>query len=262
MKNFLDEIVGKKQKEVELLKCAITESQLEKICAGRSNFRDFHAALSDGSEKVKIIAEIKRASPSKGIIKADLDPEKLAAIYETGGACAVSVLTERDYFLGSPEDLRKARAACNLPVLRKDFILCSYQVYEACAIGADAVLLIARILEKNILKQLCDLTFSLGMEPLAEIHSADDAKKIRGCGARLVLINNRDLSAFKTSLDVAVQLGNSLEKGQIPIAASGINSREDIEKNIAAGITGFLVGESIVRSENPQAFIRNLKGIT
>lgn len=263
MKSFLDRIIETKKLEIEQLKSIVSEKELKYVAneamLSKKDQRDFFTALSGDPCEVKIIAEIKKASPSKGNIRPDLDPAVFASEYEKGGASAVSVLTEKDFFLGSPEDLIKARSACCIPVLRKDFIICDYQVYEACAMQADAVLVIARILEKYEIKRLCDLCFSLKMEPLVEIHSADDVPKIKGCGARLVLINNRDLGTFKTSLDVAIEMKNMLEPSQIPITASGINSRLDIEKNIKAGITRFLVGESIVRSEDRAGFIKSLR---
>lgn len=263
MKSFLDKIVASKMAEIEQLKSLVSEKELKYVVnenyLNRPDKRDFYAALSQKPEEVKIIAEIKKASPSKGNIRTDLDPALFASEYEKGGAAAVSVLTEKDFFLGSPYDLMAARSACSIPVLRKDFILCDYQVYEACAMHADAVLIIARILEKDQIKHLCDLCFSLGIEPLVEIHSADDARLIKGCGGRLILMNNRDLGTFKTSLDVAIEMRDLLDPSQIPITASGINSRADVEKNIEAGITRFLVGESIVRSEDRPAFIKNLR---
>lgn len=265
MKSFLDRIIETKKQEVEQLRSLVSEKELKYVVhenvLNRKDKRDFFACLSENPDEVKIIAEIKKASPSKGNIRPDLDPSVFADEYEKGGASAVSVLTEKDFFLGSPDDLVKARSACSIPVLRKDFILCDYQVYEACAMQADAVLIIARILEQDQIKHLCDLCFSLQMEPLVEIHSADDVPKITGCGARLVLINNRDLGTFKTSLDIAIAMKNMLEPGQVPITASGINSRVDIEKNIEAGITRFLVGESIVKSDDRVAFIRSLIGM-
>lgn len=264
MKSFLDKIIETKKMEVDQLRSLVSEKELKYVVSemilNKKEKRDFFAALSENPGEVKIIAEIKKASPSKGNIRPDLDPAVFASEYEKGGASAVSVLTEKDYFLGSPDDLIKARSACSLPVIRKDFIFCDYQVYEACAMQADAVLIIARILEKDQIKHLCDLCFSLEIEPLVEIHYAEDAELIKGCGARLILINNRDLGTFKTSLDVAIEMKNLLEPGQIPITASGINSRLDIEKNIEAGITRFLVGESIVRSDDRVAFIRALRG--
>jgi indole-3-glycerol phosphate synthase len=264
MKSFLDRIIETKKQEVEQLKSLVSQKELEYVVHENilkiKDKRDFYAALSENPEEVRIIAEIKKASPSKGNIRPDLDPGSFASEYEKGGASAVSVLTEKDYFLGSPEDLMIVRSSCSIPVLRKDFIFCDYQIYEACAMRADAVLIIARILEKDQIRQLCDLCFSLEMEPLVEIHSAEDVPKISGSGARLVLINNRDLGTFKTSLDVAIEMKNMLEPGQIPITASGINSRADIEKNIEAGITRFLVGESIVRSDDRAGFIRTLRG--
>ncbi len=206
---------------------------------------------------VSIIAEIKRASPSKGPIRIDLDPARTAAAYERGGAAAVSVLTDAPYFKGSAADLIDARNAVSLPVLRKDFIIDEYQVYEARSWGADAVLLIARILTPGRMDDLCGRVQELGMAPLVEIHTEADLACIPE-GARLIGINNRDLKSFDTSLDTAIGLADRLAPHQVPVAASGISAPEDIARNLPHGIRHFLIGESLVRSQDPEAFLRRL----
>lgn len=214
---------------------------------------------SGGPDTIHIIAEIKRASPSKGMIREDLDAAVFAAAYEEGGASAISVLTEDRFFKGGIDDLVAARKASTLPALRKDFILSSYQIYESAVIGADAVLLIVRMLSRLQLKDYLDLCDELSLDALVEIHSEADIKIMEGTTARLIGINNRNLQSFDTDGENAMKLVAGLSPGQIPVAASAIQGRGDIDKNRKAGIRRFLIGESIVRSDDPAAFIRTLK---
>jgi len=188
-----------------------------------------------------------------------LDAAHAAGQYQLGGAAAVSVLTDSRYFKGHLDDLKAARAACDLPVLRKEFIISRYQVYESAVAGADAVLLIARILPTEKLRQLTTLCRDLGLDVLVEIHTPDEAQTVADVGARLVGINNRNLSSFETDTRVARDVVACLAADQIPVAASGIGRVDDIRSNLAAGIFNFLIGESIVRSDDPAGFIRRLK---
>ena len=260
--DFLKQIVQQKGREISQAREGIGEGRLAELARRRSDFRPFFETLSrPGAAGVNIIAEIKRASPSKGDISPDLDASRTAFQYEKGGAAAVSVLTDPTYFKGSLEDLTAARSACTLPVLRKEFIISRFQVYEAAAAGADAILLIARILSEKKLDQLYALCRELGMDALVEIHSQEDARMVAPCGARLVGINNRNLSTFETDVAVAMDLVSRLAPGQVPVAASGISSPADIQRNLNAGIFNFLVGESIVRSDDPVRFIRELMGV-
>jgi len=257
--DFLAEIVKQKEREISKARKAIAEGRLAELARQRSDFRPFFETLSrPGVAGVNIIAEIKRASPSKGDICSDLDASRTALRYEKGGAAAVSVLTDPTYFQGCLEDLVAARSACSLPVLRKEFIISPYQVYEAAAAGADAILLITRILTAKKLDRLYALCRELGMDALVEIHTPDDAGTVAACGARLVGINNRNLSTFKTDIAIAMDLVARLAPGQVPVAASGISGPADIQRNLDAGIFNFLVGESIVRSDDPVRFIRAL----
>lgn len=259
--DFLARILKQKGFEISQGRRVIAEGKLAELARSRSDFRPFYDNLSrPGAAGVNIIAEIKRASPSRGDIRSDLDAPKTAAMYEKGGAAAVSVLTDSLYFKGSLDDLTAARSACALPVLRKDFIISRYQVYEAAAAGADAILLITRILNRQKLVQLYDLCRELGMDALVEIHTPEDARNAIAAGARLVGINNRNLSTFETDAALAVDLVSRLAPGQVPVAASGIGGPEDIQRNLDAGIFNFLVGESIVRSHDPVRFIRGLTG--
>jgi indole-3-glycerol phosphate synthase len=258
--DFLTRIVQQKGREISQARKVVSEARLAELARQRSDFRPFFDVLSrPGSAGVNIIAEIKRASPSKGDIRPDLNASRMAVLYEDGGAAAVSVLTDTDHFKGSLDDLKAARDACGLPVLRKEFIISRYQVLEAATAGADAILLIARILTSEKLDRLYTLCRELGMDALVEIHSPEDARMAAACGARLVGINNRDLTTFKTDIAVAMDLVSRLASGQIPVAASGIAKPADIRDNLEAGIFNFLVGESIVRAPDPARFIRELK---
>ena len=259
--DFLAEIVKQKEREILQARKRDPEGRLAELARQRSDFRPFFETLSQpGAAGVNIIAEIKRASPSKGDIAPDLDAPQTALRYEKGGAAAVSVLTDATYFKGSRDDLTAARCACALPVLRKEFVISRYQVYEAAAAGADAILLIARILTEKKLNRLYALCRELGMEALVEIHTPDDARTVAACGARLVGINNRNLSTFETDTAIAMDLVSRLSPDQVPVAASGISMPADIQRNLKAGIFNFLVGESIVRSKDPVRFIRELMG--
>ena len=257
--DFLFDIVEHKKREVKEAKKYISESTLVKNADLYRDKRPFLGALKKpGPSGVNIIAEIKRASPSKGIICADLDPVLMAKNYENGGAAALSVLTDNKYFKGSIEDLQQARKATRLPVLRKDFLISSYQIYEAAAAGADAVLLIVRILSQQQLQDYMKLCDELKLDALVEIYSVKDIEAVVSANAKLIGINNRNLSSFETDTHNAIQLVSFLSKEQIPVAASGIVTRRDIEKNMDAGINNFLVGESLVRAKDPAAFIGSL----
>lgn len=259
-KNFLSIIVDHKKQEVALAKKRISENQLMKRAAQRDNKRPFLENLKryNGINTVNIIAEIKRASPSKGDINIGLHPEVLAQKYEQGGACALSVLTETKYFKGSFDDFKRARVASSLPMLRKDFMISSYQFYESCVLGADAVLLIARILTKTQLKDYLDLSFELKLDSLVEINSEADLKSANDANAKLIGINNRDLNSFNTDIKTAMQLSSLLDADQIAVAASGITKKEDIIKNQSSGIYNFLIGESLVRADQPIDFLKSL----
>ena len=257
---ILDRIVEDKIGEVTAAARKVSEADLRKRIADEPwEARGFERRLAaPGPGGVNIIAEVKRASPSKGDICAGLDAARCAAQYEAGGAAAVSVLTDQRYFKGSLDDLRRVRETVALPVLRKEFIISPYQVYESRAAGADAVLLIVRILPASQLKDLLDLTQSLGMDALVEIHSEEDYPVAQQACARLIGINNRNLATFDTSVATAMALRARFSAEEIPVAASGIGGREDIESNLRAGIFNFLIGESLVRAEDREGFLRTL----
>ncbi|MBS3754544.1 MAG: indole-3-glycerol phosphate synthase TrpC [Desulfobacterales bacterium] len=256
--DILTKIVAHKNAEIRAARQQTPVSDLEAAARARSDFRSFRAAMKNPGQ-VNIIAEIKRASPSKGDICPGLDPARHAAAYERGGAVALSVLTDATFFKGSLDDMEAARRATGLPVLRKDFIVSDYQVYEAAARGADAVLLIVRILSESRLAELLDLCADLDIDALVEVHTPADLEIAAGTGAVLIGINNRNLASFDTDIQNAMDLAASMGPHQIPIAASGIASRADIEQNLAAGIRNFLVGESLVRAQDPETFLTHLK---
>jgi len=258
--NILDRIVADKKEKVARAEHLISQKELEfRIHATPWDNRQFELCLAKpGPLGVNIIAEVKRASPSKGDICPDLDAVLCAWQYEAGGAAAISVLTDGPYFKGSLEDLRQVRQAVDLPVLRKEFIISEYQIYEARAAGADAVLLIVRILSAEQLKAYLALTHSLGMGALVEIHCAEDYEIAHQAGATLIGINNRNLATFNTDLGTALGIVGQLKPGEIPVAASGITGRDDIVRNLKQGIFNFLIGESLVRADDRQAFLNQL----
>ena len=259
VKDFLQKIVEDKQQEIAVAKKVLPEKELLRQASIPLKRRPFLKKLEHpGPSGANIIAEIKRASPSKGIICPDLNPSIYAAEYERGGAIALSVLTDQTHFQGSVEDLKRARETTSLPVLRKDFVISSYQLYESALMEADAVLLIVRILSHVQLMDYLNICTELQMDALVEIHSEKDIEVATWAGAKLVGINNRNLRSFETNIETAIQMKSLLEPYQVAVAASGIQSRKDIEKNIEAGIWNFLIGESLVRSKNPRIFLKSL----
>jgi indole-3-glycerol phosphate synthase/phosphoribosylanthranilate isomerase/anthranilate synthase/indole-3-glycerol phosphate synthase/phosphoribosylanthranilate isomerase len=257
MNDFLQIIVAQKQAEVAAAARRVPVRVLEAQAADRRDHRSLAAALAPAG--VRIIAEIKRASPSQGPIRLDLDPVRLARAYTAGGAAALSVLTEMAYFKGSIDDLQAARAATHLPVLRKDFILTAYQVIESAAIGADAILLIARLLSDEELSRLVALAQSLHLEALVEVHDARDAQRAGRLGARLIGINNRDLARLETDKENARRLAGAFSADMIVVAASGVATTADIGLHLAAGIRRFLIGETLVRSDDPAALLETFR---
>ncbi len=259
--DFLDRIIVHKKEEVAAAEKKIPLSELRRQAETMPDRRGFMAALrSDlGPEKVKIIAEIKRASPSKGTIRSDLDAARMAAAYEAGGAACLSVLTDQRFFQGSLKDLSAAKKASTLPVLRKEFILTEYQVYETAAAGADALLLIVRILTQQQLEDLFNLTCELGLDALVEVYSEAELDCATAAAARLIGINNRDLKSFVTDIGHAMRLFHRLGTEQLGVAASGISTPADVAANVRQGVHRFLIGESLVRSDDPAHFLRQLR---
>ena len=259
--DILEKIVNRKREEITAAQNEIPEGRLREQTEQKKNRRSLYQALKEpGPFGVNIISEIKRASPSKGLIRKDLDPVTYARAYEQGGAAALSVLTDRSFFQGSPQDLRSAKGAVSLPVLRKDFIISTYQIYEAAVMDADAVLLITRILSERQLSDYLALCDELQLDALVEVHDEKDLEKAKNSGATLVGINNRNLRTFKTDIGTAIELVKLFEPHQIAVAESGIHTRKDVEQLESAGIWNFLIGESLVRAEDPIDHLKYLRG--
>jgi indole-3-glycerol phosphate synthase len=212
--------------------------------------------------RVNVIAEFKRASPSKGVIRSGITAAEMVKLYEEGGAVAVSILTEEDHFQGSLQDLTEAKASTSLPVIRKDFIFDEYQVYESAAAGADALLLIAAMLEDEALARLRRLTEEvLGMDALVEVHTAEEMARAEASGAKLIGVNNRDLQTFDVSLDTSFTLGPDAPSGCLLVSESGIRSGDDIARLRLAGFRAFLIGETLMRAEQPIETLKELTGL-
>jgi len=259
MSLLLDKILTQKKKQIENLKQQISFAQLEKLLAEAEPVRDAYAyLLREISGQIPVIAEIKRKSPSEGEILPELELEQWAEQYEQAGARAISVLAEPDYFGGSLDDLTRVKRACTLPVLCKDFIFTSFQILCARIYGADLVLLIVRILEKEKLFELYKLAKELGMTPLVELHNQKELEIALELGARWLGINNRDLESLKIDLNTTRELLPLIPGDRIIISESGFSKREELEEFWEMGVQGFLIGTSILKSENPFQKLREL----
>lgn len=260
---FLDKIVETKRSEVEALAEGFHLSEYEGLIAKLPLCKGFEAALQPGrrNRSMGLIAEVKKASPSKGLIRPDFDPVALAKAYESAGADCISVLTDRDYFQGSNEYLTKVRAAVSLPLLRKDFIIDYRQIYEARVIGADAILLIAAILTKAQLAEFHDLAKSLGMDVLVEVHDAAELETVLETGkASLIGINNRDLRSFVTDLKTTEKLIGMLPDHVTIISESGIAGKADMDYLQSIGAHGVLIGEHFMRQADAGEAVNELMG--
>lgn len=281
---ILAEIIQHKQQEVAELR--VRAGVLEQQAYERkSQVRGFAAALAAISQdpslgmcpegahetaatsrratrRPAIIGEIKKASPSKGVLQPDFHPALLARAYEQGGAACLSVLTDKQYFQGGLSDLEAARAAVSLPVLRKDFIIDRLQIFEAAAHGADAILLIAAVLDTPELQSFRELASSLGLDSLVEVHDHDELTKAIDSGASIIGVNNRNLDTFEVSLDTSLRLSYQMPANVVRVSESGIRNRGDIEVLLGAGYTAFLVGEWLMRSDDPAVALRELVGKT
>jgi indole-3-glycerol phosphate synthase len=253
--DILARIVSRKREELRA--AAIPASELRQLAeSARPGRRDFAAALR--SRRPAIISEIKKASPSKGVLVKDFRPAQLAAIYEQGGAAALSVLTDCDFFQGSLDDLRTARAACALPVIRKDFTIAEYHVLEAAAAGADAILLIAAILDDAQLQAFRELAGEFGMAALVEAHDLRELEAAVRSGAEIIGVNNRDLRTFEVSLDTSIQLAGRIPAQVIKVSESGIFTRADVDRLMGAGYDAFLVGEHLLKSGDAMRAVQEL----
>lgn len=260
MSDILKRILARKVEEIAERAARVPLRELSARVADLEPTRGFVAALEakiDEGEPA-VIAEIKKASPSKGVIRADFEPAAIASSYAAAGAACLSVLTDRDFFQGSEADLEQARAACDLPVLRKDFIIDPYQVYEARSIGADCILLIAAALGDPALLELALLAAELDLDVLVEVHDEIELERALGVPAPLIGVNNRNLRTFETSLDTTLTLRDRVDAGRLLVTESGIHTRADVEKMQAAGIDAFLVGEAFMRAPDPGAELARL----
>jgi indole-3-glycerol phosphate synthase len=256
---ILDQIIVTKRAEIERAKAARPETELRARLADAPPVRDFFAALAVGGP-IKLIAEVKKASPSVGLIRADFDPVAIAKIYEAHGATCISVLTDEPHFQGRLEYLTAIRAAVRAPVLRKDFILDSYQLVEARAAGADAVLLIAECLDDCNLRKLFNETCELGMTPLVELYEPANLSRVLDAGATLVGVNNRDLHTFEVDLEHTIRLRQQIPNDCVLVGESGIKSHADVQQLEAAGVDAILVGESLMRQPDVGAAVDQLMG--
>ena len=254
---FLDKIVEIKKEEVQSRKTPSRQKEMEETIPHLPSPRDFMDAISQ-HPPMALIAEIKRASPSVGVIKEDIDLCRIAHEYQTGGACAISVLTEAHFFKGDLSYLRLIKERTSLPVLQKDFILDPFQIYEGRVSGADAILLIASLLEREQLKEFVDLTQNLHMVPLVEVHNEDDLEKTSSLNLPLIGINNRDLRTFEIDLRTTLRLKKEIPSRTKVISESGIKNSEDVRLLREAGVDGILVGEILMRSSDPALKIREL----
>ena len=257
--NKLDEICATKREEVAARKTAKTVSDLDRIAANVEAPRGFRRALEDkANEGFGLIAEIKKASPSKGLIRADFRPHQHAMDYAAGGAACLSVLTDAPYFQGHEQFLMDARASCALPVLRKDFMVDTWQVAEARAIGADAILIIVAALEDGLMAEIEAAALERGMDVLVEVHDEAEMDRASRLQSRLIGVNNRDLKTFRTDLATTERLAPLAPEGTLLVGESGINSHADCRRLAQAGVRCFLVGESLMRQADVEAATKAL----
>jgi indole-3-glycerol phosphate synthase len=257
---ILDEIVASKRRELEAARRLTPEDELERSLVAAPPVRDFRAAL-DRPGTIQVIAEVKKASPSAGVIRADFDPLAIARTYEQHGAACISVLTDEPYFQGRLEYLTRIRQHVERPLLRKDFILERYQLLEARLAGADAVLLIAEVLDGPELPRLFRAAAELGLQCLVELYDAENLPRVLDCGARLVGINNRNLRTFVTRLEHTLELMPQVPADCCLVSESGIRSRADVLRLQAAGVRAILVGESLMTADDIGAQLDRLRGL-
>ncbi|MBX6315013.1 MAG: indole-3-glycerol phosphate synthase TrpC [Isosphaeraceae bacterium] len=260
MPTILDEIVASKHREIAAARARMPLEELEVQAAEAPPVRDFRAALA-GPGPIRLIAEVKKASPSAGVIRPDFDPIAIARTYQAHGAACLSVLTDAPYFQGHLSYLARIRASVAIPLLRKDFLIEEYQVVEARMAGADAILLIAEILDDAQLVTLLERARALGMAALVEFHDEANLPRILGAGADLVGINNRDLRRFVTNLEHTLRLRDRIPPDVVLVSESGIRSRRDVERLEAAGVSAILVGESLMRSPDLGLAVEQLLGL-
>ena len=262
MSDILNKILATKKTEVAASKLAVSLDQLQAQAEAQGEPRDFVGSIHKKvmANKAAVIAEIKKASPSKGVIREDFKPAEIAKSYEKAGAACLSVLTDEQYFQGSAAYLKQARAACKLPVLRKDFIIDEYQVFEARAMGADCILLIVAALELAQMQKLEALANELGMAVLVEVHDADELGLALQLDTPLIGINNRNLRTFEVSLQTTLDLLKIMPEDRFVVTESGIFTPEDVKLMMDNQVQGFLVGEAFMRQDDPGAELARVFG--
>jgi indole-3-glycerol phosphate synthase len=260
MTDILNRILARKAEEVAERRTRLPEAELVARIAELPGTRGFAAAIEAKIDAglPAVIAEVKKASPSKGLIRTNFDPAAIARSYEAAGAACLSVLTDSDFFQGSEAFLQQAREACSLPVLRKDFIIDAYQVYEARAIGADCVLLIVSALDDDVLLQLSLLAAELDLDVLCEVHDEEELERAQALPVPLIGVNNRNLRSFETSLETSLTLQELVEYDRVLVAESGIHTPQDVARLREGGIQAFLVGEAFMRAEDPGSELKRL----
>jgi indole-3-glycerol phosphate synthase len=247
---ILDTIVAHKKLEVEIQKKEFSLDEIKRVIGNAGKVRGFKNALSIPG-KVNLIAEIKKASPSRGIIREDFDPETIARLYQDNGAAAISVLTDEKFFQGSLSYLSKVRSKTSTtPILRKDFIIDEYQIYQSRLAGADAILLIAAILEFPELKRFLEISYSIDLECLVEVHTKDELNMVLKTDAPIIGINNRDLKTFNTDIQTTISLTKLIPKDRLIVSESGISTIDHIQLLRDCGVSAFLIGESLMKSED------------
>jgi len=258
--DILQRILAVKQTEVAVAMAVSDLAAVKLAAAAADRPRDFAGAMRPRitAGRPAVICEIKKASPSKGLLRDPFDPAAIAVSYEKNGAACLSVLTDRDFFQGSSDDLKKARAACALPVLRKDFMIEPYQIYQSRALGADCILLIAAALDDARMAELEDIAHGLGMAVLVEVHDGDELERALKLKTPLLGINNRNLRTFETRLDTTLGLLDRIPAGRLVVTESGILNADDVTKMRAQKVNGFLVGEAFMRAADPGAELKRL----
>ncbi len=260
MSDVLQRIIAAKRREVERERAEVPLAEMERRAAAAGAPRGFEASLRRrvAERRPAVIAEIKRASPSRGLIRADFDPARIAASYEANGACCLSVLTDREFFGGSPDDLQAARAACALPVLRKDFMIDRYQVAQARSWGADCILLIMDAVPDAQLATLAAMARAQGMDVLVECHDGAQLERALVLPTSLIGINNRDLRTFETRLETTLALLDRVPGDRLVVTESGVGSPEDVRRLAAAGVSAYLVGSAFMSAPDPGAELARL----